>query len=170
MAPNPHQDLNIHQPRETKQVRRRLSVCLFHSESTCETTNLSDTILKIVRYEEILKESNPKILLTGAQRAPKGSCTTPECVARNATTHYPDRCQVKQPELGAKYSLRQMRPRGSNRNLKKAATPTAEQTGQADAPPKLDVDNQRSKQCMGQGRTAGWWIALRTCTFATTSA
>lgn len=101
-----------------------------------ETTNLSDTILRIVRYEEILKESNPKVLLTRAQRAPKGSCTTPECVARKATTHYPDRCWVKHPELRAKYTLRQMRPRGSNRNLKKATTPTTEPTGQApDATP-----------------------------------
>lgn len=101
-----------------------------------ETTNLSDTTLRIVRYEEILKESNPKVLLARAQRAPKGSCTTPECVAQNATTHYPDRCWVKRPELRAKYTLRQMRPRGSNRNLKKATTPTTEPTGQApDATP-----------------------------------
>lgn len=101
-----------------------------------ETTNLSDTILRIVRYEEILKESNPKVLLTRAQRAPKGSCMTPECVARNLTTHYPDRCLVKNPEPRAKYSLRQMRPRGSNQNLKKGTTPTTESTGQApDATP-----------------------------------
>lgn len=100
----------------------------IQSEWKEQTANLSDTILRIVRYEDILKESNPKVLLTGGQRAPKGSCTTPECAARNATTHYPDCCWVKYPELRAKYSLRQMRLRGSNRNLKKAAIPTVEQT------------------------------------------
>lgn len=104
-----------------------------------ETTNLPDTILRIVRYEEILKESNPKVLLT-SQHSPRGSCTTPECVARNATTHYPDHCWVKHPELRAKYSLRQMRPRGSNRNLKtSAAEQSSQAAGQAaDAPPELE--------------------------------
>lgn len=103
-----------------------------------ETTNLSDTILRIVRYEKILKESNPKVLLTRAQCAPKGSCTTPECVARNVTTHSSDRCWVKHPELRAKHSLRQIRSRGSNRNLRKATTPTTQPTGQAaDAAPEL---------------------------------
>ena len=116
-------------------------VSSIQSEWKEETTNLADTILRIVRYEEILKEANPKVLLT-SQRAPKGSCTTPECIARNATSHYPDRYWVKHPELRAKYSLRQMRPRGSNRNLKKTATQTVEQDGRAgqaaDAPPELD--------------------------------
>ena len=49
-------------------------------------TNLTNAILKIMRYEEILQESNPKVPLT-SQRAPKVSCTIPECVAQNATTH-----------------------------------------------------------------------------------
>lgn len=38
-APNPRQDLNIHQPRNKRQVRRLLSVCLFPSESTSSPTH-----------------------------------------------------------------------------------------------------------------------------------
>lgn len=115
-------------------------VSSIQSEWKEETADLADTILKIVRYKEILRESNPKVLLT-SQRAPKGSCTNPECVARNSTSHYPDRCWVKYPELRAKYSLRQMRPRGCNRNLKKTATqtePEGRASQAADAPPELD--------------------------------
>lgn len=88
------------------------------------TTNLSNTILRIIRHAEINKGNTQdltegtKVLSTGVQRAPKRACTTPECVERGVTTHYNDRCWVKNPELRAKYSLRQMKPRGSNRNLK----------------------------------------------------
>ncbi len=49
---------------------------------TEETTNLSDTILRIIRHAEIKKGNeedsteNVKVLATGALRAPKGTCTT----------------------------------------------------------------------------------------------
>lgn len=96
-----------------------------------ETTNLSDTILRVIRHAEINKGNaqdvagNTKVLATVTQRAPKGTCTTPECVEKGVTTHYNDRCWIKNPELRAEYSLRQMKPRGSNRNLHKAASASA---------------------------------------------
>ncbi len=87
---------------------------------TDATTNLSNTVLQIIRHSEIMKgHAKEKVLLTsGIHRAPKGSCTNPECVEKGLTTHYTDRCWIKHPELRAKYTLRQMKPKGSNRNLK----------------------------------------------------
>lgn len=110
---------------------------------TEDTTNLSDTILRVIRHAEIQKGNAldnaaepPKVMVTNTQRAPKGTCTTPECVERGVTTHYNDRCWVKNPELRAKYSLKQMKPRGSNRNLRKAAT-----TEKKEGTPPLELDS-----------------------------
>ena len=92
---------------------------------TDKTTNLSDTILRIIRHSEIMKgNAKDRVLVTGIHRAPKGTCTNQECIDKGLTTHYTDRCWVKHPELRAKYTLRQMRPKGSNRNLKGAAACT----------------------------------------------
>lgn len=117
-------------------------VSAIQTEWKEENTNLSDTILRVIRYEKFIKETTvggdksqeTKALSTGIHRAPKGTCTTPECVERGLTTHYNDRCWVKNPELRAKYALWQMKPRGSNRNLKKANAQAAEQGGPAAAP------------------------------------
>lgn len=81
-----------------------------------ETTNLGDTILRVVRHAEITKGNeednadytNAKVLAANIHRAPKGTCTTKKCIERGVTTHYTDRCWVIHPELRAKYSLRQM--------------------------------------------------------------
>lgn len=50
-------------------------------------TNLADTILRVIRYEKFIKETDgdkksleAKVLSAGVHRAPKGTCTTPECV------------------------------------------------------------------------------------------
>lgn len=96
-----------------------------------ETTDLQDTILRIIRHAEINKGNDQDIassnttnaLAVNAQRerAPRGTCTTQECVDRGSTAHFMDRCWVLHPELRPKYPLRSMRPRGSNRSLKKAA-------------------------------------------------
>lgn len=117
-------------------------VSAIQTEWKEENTNLSDTILRVIRYEKFIKETtvggdksqDTKALATGIHRAPKGTCTTPECVERGLTTHYNDRCWVKNPELRAKYALRQMRPRGSNRNLRKTNAQAAEQPGPTTAP------------------------------------
>ena len=95
-----------------------------------ETTNLSDTILRVIRHAEINKGNaqdlaeSTKILSTGIQRAPKGTYTKPECVEKGVTSHYNNRCWIKNPELWAKYFIRQIKPRGSNQNLNKAASAT----------------------------------------------
>ena len=93
-----------------------------------ETTDLADTILRVIRHAEINKSNNKdnadvKVLAANIHRAPKGTCTTKRYVKRGVSTHYTDRYWVLHPELRAKYSLHQMRPRGSNRNLKKVNTP-----------------------------------------------
>ena len=118
-------------------------VSAIETEWKEETTNLSDTILRVIRHAEINKGNaqdlaeSTKVLSTGIQRAPKGTCTTPECVERRVTSHYNDRCWIKNPELRAKYSLRQMKPRGSNRNLNKAASATPATKKEASPPPEL---------------------------------
>lgn len=52
---------------------------------------------------------------------------------RGLTTHYSDRCWVKNPELRAKYALRQMKPRGSNRNLRGGLTTGATEAVELDS-------------------------------------
>lgn len=107
-----------------------------------ENMNLSDTILQVIRYEKFIKETTvggdksneTRTLSTGIHKVPKGTGTTPECVERGLTTHYNDRCWVKNPELRANYALWQMKPRGSNKTLKKANAQAAEQAGLAAAP------------------------------------
>lgn len=83
-----------------------------------ETTNLPEKILQIIRHFEFMKGSTQDNVLRvttsgGAHRAPKGSCTNPECVEKGLTTHYTDRCWIKNPELRAKYSLGRLKTRGS---------------------------------------------------------
>ena len=111
-------------------------------------TNLSDIIFRVTRHAEINRGNaednadtpNTKVLAANIQRAPKGTCTTKECVERGVTTHYTDRCWILHPELRAKYSLRQMRTRGSNRNLRKANTPAenTETKREATGTPEID--------------------------------
>ena len=117
-------------------------VSAIQTEWKEENTNLSDTILRVIRYEKFIKQTDAgedksqeaKALLTGVHRAPKRTCTTPECVEQGLTTHYNDRFWVKNPKLRAKYALRQMKPQGSNRNLRKANAQAAKQAGSAVTP------------------------------------
>lgn len=100
---------------------------------TDETTNLQDTILRVIRHAEINKDNDQDIagnansstnaLAVNAQRerAPRGTYTAQECIDRGSTAHFMERCWVLHPELRPKYPLWSMRPRGSNRNPKKAA-------------------------------------------------
>ena len=112
-----------------------------------ETTNLSDTILRVIRHAEINKGNaqdvveNTKVLATATHRAPKGTCTTPECIERGVTTHYSDRCWIKDPGLRAKYSLRQMKPRRSNRNFHKAASASITQGPKREASPPPELES-----------------------------
>ena len=107
-----------------------------------ETTDLQDTILRIIRHAEINKgndqdttENTTNAMAVNAQRerAPQGTCTTQECVDRGSTAHFIERCWVLHPELRPKYPLRSMRLRGSNRSLKKTAAAAA-----AEATPEID--------------------------------
>ena len=96
-----------------------------------ETTDLADTILRIIRHAEINKgnekdtANNVNAFAMGAQRerALWGTCTNQECIDRGSTSHYSDRCWIKHPELCTKYALKHMRTRGSNRNLRKPDEP-----------------------------------------------
>ena len=69
-----------------------------------ETTNLAEAILQIIRHFEFM-EGNEKAqnvmqtFMSSIHRAPKGSCTNPECVEKSLTTHFTDRCWIKHPEL-----------------------------------------------------------------------
>ena len=129
-------------------------VSTIESEWKNGTTDPESTILRLVKYEAIRKgneatgtEQSAKttILLSSTKpakpeslRAPKGSCTNPECVAKNVTSHYTDHCFLKHPELRRpRYSLQQMGLKGSKGNLRNdnpsansstpaATTPTTE--------------------------------------------
>ena len=110
-------------------------VSTIESEWTNGTTNLDSTIFRLVKFEEIRKESSkakgqpiqPTILLSSSgstnpdnPRAPKGTCTNLDYVKRGITSHFIENCFLKHPELRPqclKYSLRQMRPKGSKTNL-----------------------------------------------------
>lgn len=92
-----------------------------------KTTDLSDTILQVTRHAEINKRnkensvSNAKVLATNIHKASKGICTTKKCMEQGVTTYYTNCCWVLHPKLCIKYSLRQMRPKRLNQNLKKTA-------------------------------------------------
>lgn len=112
---------------------------------TEETTDLSDTILRIIRHAEINKENEEdmaenasKVLATRTLQAPRRTCTTQEYIDRGITTRFPDQCWVKHPELQAKYSLCQMRTKGSNRSLRKAATPAKLEQRETLAVPEIE--------------------------------
>lgn len=66
---------------------------------TKETTDLSDTILRIIRHakinqknEEDMAENASKILATRTPQAPRGIWTTQKCIDQGITTHFSDRC------------------------------------------------------------------------------
>lgn len=72
-------------------------VSAIETGGTENTTNLSDAILRVIHHAEIPKGNAldnvaepPKVMVTNTQRAPKGTCTTPECVKRGVTTYYND--------------------------------------------------------------------------------
>lgn len=109
-----------------------------------ETTNLAETVLQIIRHFEFMQgnEKTHNVIQTSSSnpsihRAPKGFCTNPECVEKRLTTHYTDRCWIKNPELRAKYALGRVRPRGSQKNLRSSTTPDTvtktEQTAERDS-------------------------------------
>lgn len=65
---------------------------------------------------------------------------------RGVTTHFNNRCWIKNSELRAKYSLRQTTPQGSNRSLRKAAATAAERREPSTPPPlppPPELNNQR---------------------------
>lgn len=109
-------------------------VLTIESEWKNGTTDLESTILRLVKYEAIRKgneaagtEQSAKttVLLSSSKppkseslRAPKGTCTNPQCVQKGVTSHYTDHCFLKNPELRRpRYPLQQMRPKGSRGNL-----------------------------------------------------
>lgn len=119
-------------------------VSAIETSWTEENTDLAETILRIIRHAEINKGNmedsaeNTKVLATRVPQAPKGTCTTQECIDRGITTHFLDRCWIKHPKLQAKYSLCHMRTKGSNRSLKKAATPPEPEQKGAPSVPEID--------------------------------
>lgn len=112
-------------------------VSSMESEWVSGKTDLTSSILGLTRFAEIRKENaktgdpaQASALLTakpaprtGGNRAPPGTCTFPDCIKKALTTHYPDRCFLKFPELRdelrTKYTLQQMKPKGSKPNLRK---------------------------------------------------
>lgn len=96
---------------------------------TAETTNLAKTFLHITRHFEFMKgTTNDNVLQittqsaiqrtsAQAERAPKGSCTNPECVEKGLTTYYTEKYWFKNPELRKKFALGKMKTRNSQRGF-----------------------------------------------------
>lgn len=98
-------------------------VSSMESEWVSGKTNLTSSILRLTRFAKIRKENaktggtaQASALLTakpalklGRNRVPPRTCTFPDCIKKGLTTHYPDRCFFKFPELQnkpwAKYTL-----------------------------------------------------------------
>lgn len=104
-----------------------------------DTINLSDTILRIIRHAEINKGSaqdtkKPQSLSPASIELQKERAERLNAL-RGVTTHFNNRCWIKNSELRAKYSLRQTTPQGSNRSLRKAAATAAERRETSTAPP-----------------------------------
>lgn len=62
-----------------------------------ETTDLADTILRVIKHAEMnkrndLNNAKVKILTVGIHRAPQKTCKTKECIERGVTIHYTNRC------------------------------------------------------------------------------
>lgn len=107
-------------------------------------TNLENTILRLIKYEEIRKgdseakqSSQPTILLSSTRpskpRPLKDTCTYPDCVKRGITSHFIKNCYMKHPELRParpKYSLRQTKTKGLKTNLRNEDSPPS-LTGEA---------------------------------------
>ncbi len=139
-------------------------VSAIETEWKEETTNFSETILRIIRHAEINKENaqdvagNTKILPTVTLELPRRTCTTPKCVEKVVTTHYNDWCWIKNPELRAKYSLRQMKPRRSNRNLQKAASASVTVGTKRDASPLPELESWQPKVLSVEGICHNFWL------------
>ena len=99
-----------------------------------ETTDLADTILRIIRHAEINKgnekdtANNINVLAVGAQqeRAPWGICTNQEYIDQKSIVYYNDRCWIKHLELRTKYALKHIRTQGSNQNFRKPNKPESQ--------------------------------------------
>ena len=96
-------------------------VSAIQKGSKDKKTNLEEAVLQIIRHFEFTEgNEQAKVMQTSTPsiyRALKGSCTNPECLTKNLTTHWTDRCWIKNLELWAKYALGRMNPRESQKNL-----------------------------------------------------
>ncbi len=111
-------------------------VSTIESEWKIRTTDIDSSILRLIRFADIKKNNTrsqtatstaafftTKLSKLGSNRAPPGTCTFPDCIKKNLTPHYHDRCFLKylklRTELRAKYSLQQMKLKRSKGNLRK---------------------------------------------------
>lgn len=94
---------------------------------TSTNTNLSEACLSIKRY--VFSSTEAKALYTAStnttgrnapykRQAPEGSCDFEECVARNKTSHYKDKCFRKNPSLRPKWMLNKMRTKSTVGSVK----------------------------------------------------
>ena len=106
-----------------------------------EKTNLEEAVLQIIKHFEFIEgNEKAKVMQTSTpsiHRAPKRSCTNSECVTKSLTTHYTDRCWIKNPEPRAKYALGRIRPCRSQKNLRGGST-TQDNLAQTEPTPERD--------------------------------
>lgn len=153
-------------------------VSTIESKWKNEITDLESTIFHFVKYEAIWKgnevasiEQSAKtiILLSSTKptkpeslRAPKRSCTNPECVAKNVTSHYTNHCFLKHSELHwPRYSLQQMRSKGLKGNLQNENSYTSSSTP-ASTTPMAEPNTHKAWQpkilAIKGPRTAFWLV------------
>lgn len=81
---------------------------------TADNTDLSAVSLSISRYKLSNRVTNAMISLR--EKAPIRSCTNPQCIKLNKTSHWPDSCWITYPHLRKKYAFNRMKPRGTKKN------------------------------------------------------
>lgn len=109
-----------------------------------------DIILRIVCHAEINKQNKKniteglsKVTTTRILQMLRGTYTTQECIDCRVSIYFLNQCWIKHQELAAKYSLRQMRTRGLNRSLKRAASPA--ESEQKEMPAALEIESEQPK-------------------------
>ena len=97
-----------------------------------------------------------KILATRTSQVSKETCTTKKCIDKEVTTYFLDRCWIKHLELGVKYSLRQIRTKRSNDNLRRGSAPTELKWKGSSAIP--EMDSWQSKILAIEDRQGNCWM------------
>lgn len=105
---------------------------------------------------------------SGSLRAPKGTCTYPECIKKGITSHFTDHCFFKYLGLRRpKYTLQQITPKGSNKNLRSENSPSPTPTTPKPGEPSIREEWQPKILASKGPWTASWLVTSPYATIET---